>query len=132
MKSEYGANNCFLLNINTRPPGQHEDASHLPDPWSQFLCRHSETSSDSHEYDSSPRTPAEMIGVTGMPNRVSTDDTEIAQEASQDMHSEPNSVESGASSPVPVMQHPLSPQEDGYQLPVSENVCYIYTHGCGA
>lgn len=114
MKSEYGANNCFLLNINSRPPGQHEDTSHLPDPWSQFLSRQSDPN-DTHDYDSSPRTPAEMIGVTGMPNRVSTDDTEVAQEARQDS-------ESGASSPVPVMQHPLSPQEDGYHLPGAENV----------
>lgn len=121
IKSEYGASSCFLLNINTRPPGQYEDVSHLPDPWSQYVSRQSETSADSHEYDSSPRTPAEMVGVTGMPNRVSTDDTEIAQEASQELHSEHSSVESGASSPVPVMQHPLSPQEDGYQLPGSEN-----------
>lgn len=119
MKQEYGANNCFLLNINSRPPGQHEDANHLPDPWSQFISRHVETL-DTTEYDSSPRTPAEMIGVTAMPNRVSTDDTEIAQEASQEAQYE-HSVESGASSPVPVIQHPLSPQEDGYHLPGVEN-----------
>ena len=123
MKSEYGANNCFLLNINSRLPGQHEDAVHLPDPWSQFLSRQADPN-DAHDYDSSPRTPAEMMGVTGMPTRVSTDDTEVAQEARQDPVSE-NLPESGASSPVPVMQHPLSPQEDGYHLPGAENVIQI-------
>ncbi|KAJ1524202.1 hypothetical protein ONE63_010723 [Megalurothrips usitatus] len=119
MKSEYGVNNCFLLNINSRPLGQHEDTSHIPDPWSQFLSRLSDTT-ENHEYDNSPRTPAEISGVTGMPNRVSTDDTEVAQEASQELPSD-HMVESGASSPVPVMQHPLSPQEDGYLLPGTEN-----------
>ncbi|KAE8746892.1 hypothetical protein FOCC_FOCC006312 [Frankliniella occidentalis] len=119
LKAEYGANNCFLLNINSRPPGQHEETSHLPDPWSQFVSRHSEAP-ETHEYDNSPRTPAEMSGVTGMPNRVSTDDTEVGQEAGQEIPEE-QSIESGASSPVAVMQHPLSPQEDGYLLPGSEN-----------
>lgn len=120
MKAEYGANLCFLLNLNSRPPGQHENATDLPDPWSQYLTRRSEAS-DQSEYDNSPRTPAEMSGVTGMPGRVSTDDTEIAQEAGQEPLSD-HPVESGASSPVPVMLHPLSPQEDGYHLPGSENV----------
>lgn len=39
MKSTYGSNHCFLLKINSRPPGQIDEASHLPDPWSQFLIR---------------------------------------------------------------------------------------------
>lgn len=39
MKQTYGDSNCFFLQMNSRPPGQSEDQSHLPDPWSQFLIR---------------------------------------------------------------------------------------------
>ena len=39
MKQTYGDNNCYFLQMNSRPPGQTEDHSHLPDPWSQFLIR---------------------------------------------------------------------------------------------
>ena len=39
MKQTYGDNNCYFLQINSRPPGQIEDHSNLPDPWSQFLNR---------------------------------------------------------------------------------------------
>lgn len=72
MKNVYGANNCFLLQMNSRPPGQFDDNTHLPDPWSQFLIRHSEISGGS-EQGSSPRTPADTSGVSAMPNEVTTD-----------------------------------------------------------
>jgi hypothetical protein len=39
IKQTYGDSNCFFLQMNSRPPGQNEDQSHLPDPWSQFLIR---------------------------------------------------------------------------------------------
>lgn len=35
MRVSYGAYNCFLLRMNSRPPGHTEEQ--LPDPWSQFL-----------------------------------------------------------------------------------------------
>lgn len=35
-RSSYGPTNCFLLRINSRPPGV-DNNEHLPDPWSQFL-----------------------------------------------------------------------------------------------
>ncbi|CAH0562044.1 unnamed protein product [Brassicogethes aeneus] len=35
LKSTYGASNCFLLGMNSRPPGSAVD--HFPDPWSQFI-----------------------------------------------------------------------------------------------
>lgn len=36
MQVSYGVSNCFLLRMNSRPPGHSEEQ--LPDPWSQFLC----------------------------------------------------------------------------------------------
>ncbi|XP_025837429.1 trafficking protein particle complex subunit 8 isoform X2 [Agrilus planipennis] len=35
LKETYGVSNCFLLRMNSRPPGQINEQ--LPDPWSQFL-----------------------------------------------------------------------------------------------
>lgn len=34
MKATYGTNNCFLLRMNSRPPGKTEQ---LPDPWSRYI-----------------------------------------------------------------------------------------------
>lgn len=34
MKALYGLNNCFLLRMNSRPPGKVEQ---LPDPWSRYV-----------------------------------------------------------------------------------------------
>jgi hypothetical protein len=39
IKQTYGDSSCFFLQMNSRPPGQSEDQSQLPDPWSQFLNR---------------------------------------------------------------------------------------------
>ncbi|XP_014606212.1 PREDICTED: trafficking protein particle complex subunit 8 isoform X1 [Polistes canadensis] len=78
MKNIYGANNCFLLQMNSRPPGQIDDNSHLPDPWSQFLIKRTELSSGS-EQNSSPRTPADMGGVSAMPNEVTTESEKSSQ-----------------------------------------------------
>lgn len=58
--------------MNSRPPGQIDDNSHLPDPWSQFLIKRTELSSGS-EQNSSPRTPADTGGVSAMPNEVTTE-----------------------------------------------------------
>lgn len=69
MKTIYGANNCFLLQMNSRPPGLSDDNTHLPDPWSQFLTKHTELSGGS-EQSSSPRTPADIGGVSAMPSEV--------------------------------------------------------------
>lgn len=72
MKNIYGGNNCFLLQMNSRPPGQSEDNIHLPDPWSQFLVRSTEYL-ESNEQNSSPRTPADVGRVSSMPNEVNTE-----------------------------------------------------------
>lgn len=58
--------------MNSRPPGLSDDNTHLPDPWSQFLIKHSELPG-SNEQNSSPRTPADIGGVSAMPNKVTTE-----------------------------------------------------------
>ncbi|KZC06243.1 PREDICTED: trafficking protein particle complex subunit 8 [Dufourea novaeangliae] len=78
MKNIYGANNCFLLQMNSRPPGQIDDNTHLPDPWSQFLAKPSDTSVSSGQ-SSSPRTPADIGGVSSMPSEVITDTEKTSQ-----------------------------------------------------
>lgn len=42
MKVSYGASNCFLLRMNSRPPGHMDEQ--LPDPWSQFISNRIDTS----------------------------------------------------------------------------------------
>ncbi|XP_033216769.1 trafficking protein particle complex subunit 8 [Belonocnema kinseyi] len=72
MKNVYGTNNCFLLQMNSRPPGQTDDNSHLPDPWSQFIVKNVSLTGGSDQ-NSSPRTPADTTGVSSMPNQVNTE-----------------------------------------------------------
>lgn len=72
MKHIYGANNCFFLNINSRPLDVSEVTSFLPDPWSQFIVKNLDLSGN-NDQDSSPRTPADTCGVASMPNAVNTE-----------------------------------------------------------
>ncbi|KOC70233.1 Trafficking protein particle complex subunit 8 [Habropoda laboriosa] len=138
MKNIYGANNCFLLQMNSRPPGQFDDNIHLPDPWSQFLVKHSEVSGGS-EQNSSPRTPADTSGVSSMPNEVTTDTdktsqagTPVAPQNSMLVSPDQNDVISFSSEisestntnlevgqeAVSVTIHPLSPTTDKSQSSV--------------
>ncbi|XP_011314468.1 trafficking protein particle complex subunit 8 [Fopius arisanus] len=135
MKNLYDINNCFLLQMNSRPPGQADDVLHLPDPWSQFLTKHADISLD---HSSSPRTPADTTGVSSMPNQVTsghdkssqagtpvapqnpillspdiTDKISLSSELS-DLPSLP--VELGQEA-VPVTIHPLSPENEKPKLP---------------
>ncbi|XP_076064729.1 trafficking protein particle complex subunit 8 homolog l(3)76BDm [Oratosquilla oratoria] len=73
MSSMYGAANCHLLQINSRPHGQMD--IHLPDPWSQFLQFRStcESGGTSSETSSGTGTPRE--DVSGMPTRVMEGDS---------------------------------------------------------
>ncbi|XP_029042782.1 trafficking protein particle complex subunit 8 [Osmia bicornis bicornis] len=134
MKNIYGANNCFLLQMNSRPPGQIDDNTQLPDPWSQFLIKHSEISGSS-EQNSSPRTPADTSGVSSMPNEVTTDTdksqagTPIAPQNSVLVSPDANDTISFSSEvsdsatthlevgqeAVSVTMHPLSPTVDKSQ-----------------
>ncbi|KAL0128427.1 hypothetical protein PUN28_003599 [Cardiocondyla obscurior] len=78
MKNIYGTNNCFLLQMNSRPPGLSDDNTHLPDPWSQFLTKHSELIGNS-EQNSSPRTPVDTGGVSAMPSELTTETEKTSQ-----------------------------------------------------
>ncbi|XP_014485657.1 PREDICTED: trafficking protein particle complex subunit 8 [Dinoponera quadriceps] len=141
MKTIYGANNCFLLQMNSRPPGLSDDNSHLPDPWSQFLTKHSELSGSS-EQNSSPRTPADTGGVSAMPSELTTESDKVSQAGtplmpqncalpSPDMAdtislsseiSESTNVhlEVGQEA-VPVTIHPLSPDNEKTQNYIAAN-----------
>lgn len=66
LKSTYGTANCFLLRMNSRPPGP-QNTDHLPDPWSQFINRNAFT----------PQNPS----PPGSPN--SSRSLEVAQEADE-------------------------------------------------
>ncbi|KAG5334145.1 TPPC8 protein, partial [Acromyrmex charruanus] len=78
MKTIYGTNNCFLLQMNSRPPGLSDDNTHLPDPWSQFLIKHLELTGN-NEQNSSPRTPADTGGVSAMPSELTTETEKTSQ-----------------------------------------------------
>ncbi|XP_015513137.1 trafficking protein particle complex subunit 8 isoform X1 [Neodiprion lecontei] len=132
MKNIYGSNNCFLLQMNSRPPGPLDDTTHLPDPWCQFLSKHSDLT-ESSEQSSSPRTPADTSGVSAMPSQVTTEPdrtslagTPIAPRnpmlgspdvcdtislSSDAAESSIGSLEVGQEA-VPVTTHPLSPENE--------------------
>jgi len=55
IKEEFGAASCFLLTVNSRPPGERDDTGHLPDPWSQFLNKHIE-----------PQVQFRVLNITGL------------------------------------------------------------------
>ncbi|XP_066587305.1 trafficking protein particle complex subunit 8 [Prorops nasuta] len=79
MKNIYGANNCFLLQMNSRPPGQFDDNPHLPDPWSQFLVKKAEQLSGNSDKSNSPRTPADIGIVSSMPSALTTESDKTSQ-----------------------------------------------------
>ncbi|XP_054278415.1 trafficking protein particle complex subunit 8 isoform X2 [Macrosteles quadrilineatus] len=86
MKTTYGVNNSFFLNINSQAAPTSD--TQLPDPWSQFITRRYH-SQDTNEADEVMRNNLE--GLTTV---------EAAQEA-------------GETSPsTPVIMHPLSPVSD--------------------
>lgn len=131
MKNIYGPNNCFLLQMNSRPPGQQEDNTHLPDPWSQFLVKHAV--SGGSEQNSTPHTPGDTGGVSVMPNSVITEREKSSSQAgtpvtthnpmlgspdvgdnislSSVMSESAIQLEVGQEA-VPVTIHPLSPEEE--------------------
>lgn len=58
--------------MNSRPLNNADDNTHLPDPWSQFITKNSDLFGNSDQ-DSSPRTPADTVAVSSMPNAVNTE-----------------------------------------------------------
>ncbi|XP_015112086.1 trafficking protein particle complex subunit 8 [Diachasma alloeum] len=135
MKNLYDSNNCFLLQMNSRPPGQSDETLHLPDPWSQFLTKQPDYSLD---HSSSPRTPADTTGVSSMPNQVTSGHDKTSQAGtpvapqnpillspdvtdkislSSEISDIPSlQVELGQEA-VPVTIHPLSPETEKPKLP---------------
>ncbi|EFA11313.1 trafficking protein particle complex subunit 8 [Tribolium castaneum] len=55
VKGSYGEANCFLLRMNSRPPGA-ANTEHLPDPWSQFISCNIESRDYNPTPESSPYT----------------------------------------------------------------------------
>lgn len=55
VKGSYGEPNCFLLRMNSRPPGA-ANTEHLPDPWSQFISSNIESKELKPTPESSPYT----------------------------------------------------------------------------
>ncbi|XP_063990876.1 trafficking protein particle complex subunit 8 [Diachasmimorpha longicaudata] len=138
MKNFYDSNNCFLLQINSRPPSQSDENLYLPDPWSQFLVKQPDYSLD--HSSSSPRTPADTTGVSSMPNQVtsghektsqagtpvapqnpillSPDVTDKISFTSEISDIQTLQVELGQEA-LPVTLHPLSPETEKSKLPDS-------------
>lgn len=90
------------MQINSQQQQQPAPSTVIHDYWAQFITRNQEL--DGSEHGSSPRTPAEINSLGGMPNSVVQDSEgsirsggspEMAQEAGE-MHQS-------------VLIHPLSP-----------------------
>lgn len=88
MKTSYGAGNCFLLKVNSRPPGH--VGEQLPDPWSQFISSKIDSRVENKQ-------TLEDFPVPSQGNNL-----ELGQEAN----------ESGNTLPY----HPLSPDIDDHFL----------------
>lgn len=66
--------------MNSRPVNSTDDNTHLPDPWSQFIVKHSDLLGNSDQ-DSSPRTPVDTTGVSSMPNAVNIEQEKYVLES---------------------------------------------------
>ena len=99
--------NFFFVNVDCifqiNSQNQSNNSSSTPDFWSNYVTRKN-IDLDGSDHGSSPRTPAEMYSISGMPNSVATE-TEMnikskdLQETSQEF----------GNAPTPVVFHPLSP-----------------------
>lgn len=106
MRVSYGTNNCFVLRINSRQPGQVDEQ--LPDPWSQYIASNldGERNDGNQTPDVSPSTV-----------QIMSQSLEIGQELSEETSALP--------------YHPLSPDMDEHDFVgtifflVCE-VCFIY------
>ncbi|XP_030756187.1 trafficking protein particle complex subunit 8 [Sitophilus oryzae] len=108
MKKTYGIANCFLLRMNSRPPGS-ADNEHLADPWSQFL----NVKIDAKNYQVTPE-------YSPGPDRHQS--LEIGQEANEKKS---------------LNYHPLSPEVDDlmvdFDIDKDESIQKrnkSFTHGC--
>ena len=83
MKNTFGATNCHLLQINSRPPGSvekflAEEGNNLPDPWAHFLTKNvvppgglgGESRQEGSEVTLN-HVGGSQVDLAGMPTRVS-------------------------------------------------------------
>lgn len=89
MKVSYGAGNCFLLKVNSRPPGH--IGEQLPDPWSQFM---------SNKIDSRIENKQTQDDI---PVRSRGNNLELGQEARESVNNT-------------LPYHPLSPDIEDHSL----------------
>lgn len=73
MRVSYGRNNCFLLRMNSRPPGNGKEQ--LPDPWSQFLSTRLPVSYASKETVTPESSPNVERVLSASWERTSNEDT---------------------------------------------------------
>lgn len=95
LKSTYGENRCFLIQINSVT----ESSVECPDPWLRYLKRHPrpEQPSSSDPESITPRTPQDMIGFSSMPTTMQMSSLETP----------PSEIVTGE-----VIAHPLSPVQE--------------------
>lgn len=125
LKTAYGAEQCFFLEVKfacetfltislfslsndlflqINSQYQHESSSLTPDYWVQYVLKRNQEL-DGSDQGSSPRTPAEMGGIGGMPNSLATEtDSGVRAGGSPEIAQEAGEV------PVSVVLHPLSPE----------------------
>ncbi|KAK6642613.1 hypothetical protein RUM43_004115 [Polyplax serrata] len=100
LKTAYGPENCYFLEINSQ---QNDAESTIPDYWSSYISKKS-VELDGSDQGSSPRTPAELNSISGMPSSIATE-TELSSRG-KDL----SDVGQEVSEPsVAVVIHPLSP-----------------------
>lgn len=101
LKTAYGSNSCFLLNINSETAAKSD--SQIIDPWKQYLSHHFERQlQDTIDVDLSPVENHMIEAVT----TSASGNIESAQEA-------------GESSPV--ILHPLSPISETHHIVANNN-----------
>lgn len=65
IRNAHGAANCFLLKMNSRPPGPSQD--HFPNPWSQFITNRIDTN---QKPDNSPNSARLNLEVGQEANEI--------------------------------------------------------------
>ncbi|KAL0279427.1 UNVERIFIED_CONTAM: hypothetical protein PYX00_000989 [Menopon gallinae] len=114
LKSAYGPDHCFFLEINSQQP-QPAASTVIHDYWTEYVTRTQEL--DGSEHGSSPRTPAEIANsLGGMPTCVINEsDGSIRSGGSPEMAQEAGEMQQS------VVIHPLSPDIEVAPVNVSSN-----------
>ncbi|KAJ8303460.1 hypothetical protein KUTeg_019856 [Tegillarca granosa] len=112
MKSTYGAHVCHLLHINSRSIHTAESMkidSNYPDPWSQFLNKPTESSSEGAEYDVSVGSGGsdDSAGFPGKVQEGTTEPTMMSESIMIESANEAIEASSGTGNGE-IMDHPLA------------------------